>query len=232
MRFSSMVIDSIRRSEDVLSIRFEKPFEFSYTPGQFMFLTINPESEALVKHFTISSSPSEDFLEITKKLTGHTYSDALLGLEIGDQVAIEGPRGDFTYVGEPEKVLFLTGGIGITPIRSIVRYCIDLGVMADMVLLYSCRDESNILFKDELDDMASIHDNLRVFYTVTRPTENWLDLKGRINAAMIRELVPDFASRDLYICGPLNMVDSLNEILENELDLSSAQIHKEKFPGL
>lgn len=232
MKFSSTVIDSIKRAEDVQSIRFQKPVDFGYNPGQFMFLTINHHEEKLVKHFTISSSPTENFLEITKKITGHSYSNAFIGLKKGDKVSIDGPYGDFSYIGKPEKVLFLTGGIGITPVRSIIRYCIDVNIEADIVLLYSCKDETSILFKDELNDIAKTHHTLSIFYTVTRQKEGWNGIKGRIDGDMIKELVPDFASRDLYICGPVGMVDNLGAVIKNELNISSTQIHKEKFLGL
>lgn len=232
MRFDTSVVDIIQRTSDILSIRFERPEAFCYDPGQFMFIKIHKNEEELIKHFTISSSPTEETLEITKKLTGHDYSNALQNLKIGDNISIDGPYGDFTFKGEHGKVLFLTGGIGITPIRSIIRYCLDKRLSTDMVLLYSCRFEDDVPFKNEIDELNDINLNLKVFYAVSRPTEKWGGYTGRISGELIRESVPDYQSRFTYISGPPAMVASMKTILTNELNLPASRIKTEQFKGL
>jgi ferredoxin-NADP reductase len=232
MKFETKVIYTIQRTRDVLSIRFERPNGFDFHPGQFMFLTINRDGEKTVKHFTISSSPTEKgFIEITKKLTGHDFSNALKELKIDEIVSVDAPYGNFTFKGEHNKVLFLTGGIGITPIRSIISCCIDEKINTDMVLIYSNTYEHNIPFKDELNDFQGFTPNLKVFYTVSKPTEKWEGYTGRIKGDMVRELVPDYGTRVPYISGPPAMVDNMVNILVNELKILSTQIKKEHFLG-
>lgn len=226
MRYESIVLKTFNRTPDTLSLRFQKPKEFNYSPGQFTFLSIENKDKKLVKHFTISSSPSEDFLEITKKLTGHEYSNTLLTLKKGDGVTLDGPYGDFIYLGEPEKVLFLTGGIGITPIRSMIRYCADKAVNSDMKLIYSCSNENSIIFKEEFNELQDLNNKLRVFYTITKPEGEWSGLVGRINSQMIMKLVPDYNSRLTYVSGPPNMVDAMTEILIKNLDVSPDRVKK------
>lgn len=233
MKFETKVINRLKRTRDVLSIRFERPDNFNYFPGQFLFLTIKANGKKLLKHFTMSSSPSEkDFIEITKRLTGHEYSNALMNLKRDDKVTIDAPYGDFTFNGEFDKVLFLTGGIGITPIRSILCCCIDYEINSDIVLLYSCKDDNNIPFKKELDSYQDLNPKLKVIYTVTHPSNLWTGNRGRITVDMIREFVPDYISRFSYISGSPLMVDSLEKILLNELNVSSKQVKKERFIGL
>ena len=232
MKFETKVIESVFRTSDVLSIRFERPNGFDFIPGQFMFLTIHNEGKKLVKHFTISSCASEKgFIEITKRLTGHEFSNALANLNINEKVEIDAPYGKFTFNGEYKKVLFLTGGIGITPIRSIICYCLENEVASDLILVYSFRDEDNIPFKEELDRYDKMAPNLKVIYTLTEPSAEWRGYTGRITADMIRELVPDYNNRFTYISGSPNMVEALLHILLEELKIPPEQIKKEQFLG-
>ena len=232
MKFETKVIESVYVTSDVLSIRFERPNGFDFIPGQFMFLTIHNEGKKLVKHFTISSCPSEKgFIEITKRLTGHEFSNALANLNINEIVEIDAPYGKFIFNGEYKKVLFLTGGIGITPIRSIICYCLENEVASDLILVYSFRDEDNIPFKEELDLYDKMAPNLKVIYTLTEPSAEWRGYTGRITADMVRELVPDYNNRFTYISGSPNMVEALLHILLEELKIPPEQIKKEQFLG-
>ncbi len=93
MNFETDVIEIIQRTPTVKSIRFPKPEGFEYLPGQYMFITLGSGSDQMTKHFTISSSPNERFLEITKRLTCHPFANALADLRKGDKVSILGPYG-------------------------------------------------------------------------------------------------------------------------------------------
>ena len=232
LKFVTSVVDIIQRTSDIISVRFERPEGFNYLPGQFMFITIQKNGAKLTKHFTISSSPTEETLEVTKKLTGHDFSNALNNLKIGEIVTVDAPYGDFTFSGEHCRALFLTGGIGITPIRSILRYCVDERLSSDMVLLYSCRFEDDILFKEEIDELKEESLNLNVFYTVSKPSKKWGGYTGRITGKLIRECVPDYTTRFTYISGPPAMVESMEMILTSELNVHASEIITEKFKGL
>jgi glycine betaine catabolism B len=112
MPFETNVIEIIQRTPDVMSIRFEKPQGFSYRAGQYVIVTlvVTPDNspDRMKKPFTLSSSPTEDFLEITKKLTGHPFSNALAALRPGDKFSINGPFGEFTFQGECDNVGMLS----------------------------------------------------------------------------------------------------------------------------
>ncbi len=230
MSFETDVIETIQRTPDVKSIRFTKPQEFNYMPGQHIFITLGSDPGQMTKHFTISSSPTESFLEITKRLTGHPFANALARLKKGDKVSILGPYGNFTFQGEYEKVGMLSGGIGITPLRSMIKYSIDKDLRANIILLYSSSHENDVAFGDELAEMQKQSDNIKVIKTITRPSSAWKGVIGRIDAEMVKKFMPDYSEQVFYTSGPQKMVDALVSVLM-ELKVPEMQIKKEYFPG-
>jgi ferredoxin-NADP reductase len=230
MPFETSVVEVIQRTPDIKSIRFEKPQGFGYLAGQYIFITLGGGPDKMTKHFTLSSSPTEGFLEITKKLTGHPFSNALAGLRPGDKVSIAGPYGEFTFQGEYYNIGMLSGGIGVTPLRSMIKYSIDKKLSVNIILLYSNSLESDIAFKDELEDLQRENPKIKVIETITRPGLDWKGLTGRINAEMVKKLVPDYLERTFFTCGPQKMVDAMVSLLR-ELKVPEEQIKQEYFPG-
>ncbi len=196
-----------------------------------MFIKLNSSGKEMEKHFTISSSPTEhDYIEVTKKLTGDEFANALAALKVGDKVTINAPFGDFTFKGEYDRIGMLSGGIGITPLRSMIRYCTDKKFKTDIVLLYSNRSENDIAFKNEFEEMRKQNKNLRVINTITQPGSDWKGLTGRINKEMVQKEIPDYMERFFYICGPPKMVDAMMGVLK-EMNVPDEQIKQEYFPG-
>jgi len=231
MDFETYVTQIIQRTRDVKSFRFHKPARMDYSAGQYMIVTIKSEGMGLRKPFTISSSPTEqDFLEFTKKLTKHPFSKALDALKVGGQVQIEAPFGNFIFKGEYDKIAMLAGGIGITPLRCMIRYATDNKLKTNIILLYSNILEDEIVFKNEIEEMKIQNENLNVVYTVTQPSEKWNGFTGIINREMIQKVIPDYIDRVFYICGPPGMVDAMVVILKS-LNIHEKQIKKEQFVG-
>lgn len=231
MEFETSVDKIIRRTHDVKSFRFKRPGGFDYDPGQFFFVTILIEGEKRKKHFTISSSPTEkEFIEFTKRITEHEFSVALDKLKIGDWVQIDGPYGDFTFKGEYTRVGLMTGGIGITPLRSMIKYCTDKRIKSQITLLYGNRNEENIVFKEDIDRMEKENGNLRIVHTLSRPAEEWKGRKGHIDVQMVREEIPDYDDHVFYVCGPPSLVTDCVSVLK-ALRIPDDKINKEDFPG-
>ena len=146
MQFEAHVKQIIRQTPDVKSFRFDRPMGMDCFAGQYMIVTIKSDGKELREPFTISSSPTErDYLEFTKKLTGHPFSKALEALKVGDKVLIEAPFGEFTFKGEVDTIALIAGGIGITPLRCIIRYATDNQLKTNIILLYSNRYEDEIV---------------------------------------------------------------------------------------
>ncbi len=230
MEFKLDISDVLQRTVDTKSIQFIKPGGFDYLPGQWVFVTLGPENEQKTKPLSLSSSPTEDFLEVTKRLTGQDFSNALAGLRIGDKAVIKGPYGNFTFEGEYDKVCMLSGGIGITPLRSMIRYSTDKKMNTRIILLYSNRNENNIPFREDFDEMQRRNSNLKVVITISKPGLSWKGLTGRINQEMIERVVPDYSERIFYTSGPRPMVDAMRAILGG-MGLPDTQIKQEYFTG-
>lgn len=232
MQFEAPLTEVIQQTHDVKSFRFERPEDFDYKAGQYIFVSIPVNGEVQRKPLTISSSPTQKgFLEFTKKLTGHEFSDALDAMDVGDVLGIEGPYGRFTFEGEFEKIALISGGIGITPMISICRYCADSRSGTDIIILSSNKSSEDIAFRDELDEMEDKNANLKVVHTLTRAKDDWLGCTGRICDTIIMDHIPDFMDRIIYVCGPPAMMKATEELLLN-MDVPKEQIKKEALVGL
>lgn len=231
MKFEEKTIDIIKRTNDVKSFRFRRPEGFDYKPGQYILVSLEVEGKVITKAFSLSSSPTEkDHIEFTKKLTGHPFSNVLDNMKIGDSAVISGPFGKMTFEGEYAKVALLSGGIGITPMISICRYCTDLHLDADIVLIYSNKTENDLAFREELDEMMHNNNNLKVVYTLTRASESWTGCRERICENMVIREIPDYRERHFLICGPPEMVRSMEEML-TAMKIPKDMVKKEALAG-
>lgn len=230
MKFELKVLEIIKRTHDVKSFRFPRPEGFDYKPGQYILVSLTVDGSLVTKPLTLSSSPTEDHIEFTKKLTGHPFSNVLDNMKIGDSAVISGPFGKMTFEGEHEKVVLLSGGIGITPMISICKYCTDMHIDSNIVLIYSNKTEKDLVFKKELDEMMHSNSNLKIVYTLTRASESWRGYKERISDKMIINEVPDYMERRFYICGPPEMVHSMEETLAS-MNIQKEMVKKELLTG-
>ena len=235
IKFETEVLDIVQRTHNVKSFRFKIKEDVDFKPGQFFFVTIKIDGVERTKHFSFSNSPTEKgYVEFTKRITDSEFSKALNRLKIGDWARLKMPYGSFTFGGEYEKIAFLSGGIGITPIRSICKFATDSMLPTDMVLLYGNNREEDIIFRQDLDNMQSVNKNLRIVYTLTSSDIDrkiWKGRTGYIDDTMIKEEMPDYTERIFYICGPPRMVESLINILRNKLGVQQDKIKIENFSG-
>lgn len=230
MKFELKVLEIIKRTHDVKSFRFPRPEGFDYKAGQYILVSLTVDGSLVTKPLTLSSSPTEDHIEFTKKLTGHPFSNVLDNMKIGDSAVVSGPFGKMTFEGEHEKVVLLSGGIGITPMISICKYCTDMHIDSNIVLIYSNKTENDLVFRKELDEMMHSNSNLKIVYTLTRASESWIGYKERVSDKMIMNEVPDYMERRFYICGPPEMVHSMEEMLA-AMNIPKEMVKKESLVG-
>jgi ferredoxin-NADP reductase len=228
---TAIVKEVIQRNYNVKSVRFNIGQEIDFKAGQFLSITLQ-NNPALKKYLSISSSPTEKcYLEITKKLTNSDFSKAFNQIKPGDTVNIQYPLGKF-ILGEPAgDIAFLSGGIGITPIRSIAKYVVDNNLGTDMVLVYANRTVKDIVFKEDFDAMQSVYPKLKVAHVLCEPSLNFVCIPGLINAQVIKDEVRDYLKRRFYLCGPPQMVSAMSKILTEELKLPGENIITENFQG-
>jgi ferredoxin-NADP reductase len=221
----------IPRTYNVKSVRLEVTDNVDYKAGQFLCVTLKTEKECK-RYLSISSSPTETgYIEFTKKITESDFSQVLVNLQPGDWLNIQYPLGNFTLKDGDFKIAFLSGGIGITPIRSICKYCVDKKLDIDVVLIYANRSERDIVFKEDFQQMRKHYPKLKVVQVLSEPSENICCKTGRISSQTIKEEIPDYLSRRFYLCGPPAMVEAMENILTGELSVSGENIIKENFKG-
>jgi len=231
MKFETTVAAIISRTYNVKSFRIVRASSLNFNAGQYLFVTLNIGEQEARKPFSISSSPTEEgYIEFTKKLTGHPFSDRLDALKVGDPVTIDAPFGNFTLEGEAERIGLLSGGVGITPLRSICKYCTDMKLDTKVTLLYGNRTEADIVFRQDLEQMQRQNNNLRVVLTIAEPKTSWRGYTGNIDAEMIKKEIPDYYGTVFYICGPPAMVQAMGDLLRT-LDIPSDNVKKENFAG-
>jgi len=191
--------------------------EFSFHPGQWVDFYLDPEGERGVAGYTITSSPTtRGAIELTVRAGGENPVTSFLHeqAEVGETVYVDGGQGDFYYseeMGGP--LVLLAGGIGITPLVSILRYAHDGGVDTSATLVYSVKTPSEIVFRRELEEINATSENIRCVFTVTQPgQEPWDGPTGRIAANLLREIPVDLDSL-FYICGPPPMGQDMTLVL-------------------
>lgn len=226
------IIEVIPRTYNVKSFRLDIGEEREeFLAGQFLQVTLknNPE---LKRYLSISSSPTESgYIEFTKKITESEFSETLNALHAGDSVIIKYPFGKFVLDEAYPKIAFLSGGIGITPIRSIAKYVVDKKLGIDTVLLYANRTVEDIAFKDDFDQMQKQCPRLKVIHVLSESQEAVEYKSGWINGRIIKDSIPDYPERKFYLCGPPAMVEAMKNILATELAVAETSIITENFQG-
>jgi ferredoxin-NADP reductase len=232
VEFETEVLKVISRTYNVKSFRFARKIEVDFKPGQFFFVTLEIGGVEKTKHFSFSNSPTEkDYIEFTKKITTSEFSQALNGLEVGRWVRLKMPYGSFTFEGEYKKIAFLTGGIGITPVRSICKYIVDKKINTDIILLYGNRTINDIVFKDDFEQMQKTYPALKVIHILSESGSEWRGWTGTIDSRVIKEEISDYTERKFYICGPTLMIAAMKKLLLDKLNVDDKHIITESFPG-
>jgi glycine betaine catabolism B len=245
---------------DVTSFKFSKQNDddnqglkgktpLNYTAGQFAFFDIGGvynDPKGPIRHFTISSSPTENFIMLSTRIRDSPYKQRLSTLEEGAKVKVRGPEGQFVLHEDYSKpAVFLSGGIGVTPFRSILKYATDKQLPVKIIMFDSNRNRSNILFKEEFDEWADINKNLRIIYTISEEDReheqspssaaknDWKGEYGRIDKAMILKYVDNniLENSIFYICGPPSMLKAMQTLLQKEIEIPKERIKVEEFTG-
>jgi ferredoxin-NADP reductase len=235
MTFAGTLLEKIQRTPDSASFRFSRPPEYHFAAGQSYSITLATPDGPLRHRFSHADSPTEDFTELTTRLTGSPFKNALDALALGDTAIFQGPAGRFTFRYQAPRIAFLAGGIGITPVRSMLRYLVDTqgaGRIAgqDVVLFYACTTEDGIIYREELDQFALVLPDLRVIYVISRPSEGWTGHRGHIDAQALTAELGDPTAWTYYVVGPPPMVAAMDK-LTAELGIADPRMVKENFAG-
>ena len=226
------VIEAKQETHDVKSIKLGLKEKFDYKPGQYMMmeLDVDDPENGNTRSLSIASSPTENFMLFSTKISQSLFKQKFNSLKIGDKVKLKGPMGIFVLKEGAEEVVLLGGGIGITPFRDMVKYATDKKLSMKITLLYSNKTPADIVYKNEWRVFEKQNPNLKVVNTITDNTTGWNGTTGRINEGMIREFCDDINNAIFYICGPPGMVEGLSALLKT-MNVPPMNIKIEKFVG-
>ena len=237
---SYRVIDVHLETKDVWTVKMSPPpgeSIYPYLPGQFHFVTFYRSENLPIEehHWTISSSPKEKgYVSSTIKALGD-FTATIGKTKPGDRAAVHGAFGRFSYVLHPEEkdLVFLAGGIGITPLMSMLRHMRDTEDTRSVLLLYANKKEDRIVFRKELSEIESgEYPRLEVVHVLSRPDEGWQGETGHVDREKIERLCgKDLGEKVFYVCGLPPMLKAVISALE-DLQVPEERIRMEIFSFL
>ncbi len=229
--------EKIKIANDTFDFVFHTNRKFLYKPGEYMEWTLkhkNPDARGYRRYFTLASSPTEDNLRLGIKFYDKpsSFKNNLLSLPEGAEVVASSRAGDFTLPADTNQgLVFIAGGIGITPFRSMIQYLLDKSEKRPIALFYSNKMVSDIAYK-EIFDRAEKELGIKTIYTITNPGEQiGGDMYGGfIDEKFIKDKVPEYANKLFYISGPHGMVDAFEKTLKS-MGVPRKNIKIDFFPG-
>ena len=226
-RHPLQVTDVVQETRDTWSVHFkgQKP---DHKPGQFMMLSMLRDGHMVEPHpFTISSSPTSDDLSVSVKAIGD-FTSTIKDTNPTDQVYIGAPYGTFSFLNyDAMNLVFIAGGIGITPFMSMLRYMRDRMLERNVLLIWGNKTEQDIAFKDELEKMAASRPSLRVVHVLSNQPD-WPGEKGYVDLELLRKYLDGFENPQFFVCGPPVMMTKVIRALR-QAGVPKMRIHYERF---
>lgn len=217
---------------------FKKPADFTFEAGQYVALMLSnlvaPDAKAGVRSLSISSAPCEDELYFTMRKGESGFKQTMFSLKAGDTVAVTKAIGHFTmsHAADGLPIVFLVGGIGITPVRSILKQAEHNGDERSFTVLYSNRFQKDAAFHEELQNLSL--KNLRYVTTLsqeTAPCAESNEERGYICEAMVKKYVPDVAGVWFYLVGAPAFIEAMEKML-SDMGVAKERQVCDPFTGL
>jgi len=225
-------------AEETMTFDFEKPAGFSYVAGQagdwILQHPAKTDNEGNKRSFTLSSAPYEDDLFFTTRLRESAFKENLQSVPLGTELEFDGPWGELTlHENAAVPAVFLTGGIGVTPFRSIVLQWAHDRLEHSLFLFYSNRRPEDAAFLDEMQAVAKQRSNFTFMPTMTEMEKSkmpWSGARGFIDEAMLRSTIADLNRPIYYLSGPPKMVEAMQKLLK-ESGVNQERVRTETFDG-
>jgi ferredoxin-NADP reductase len=236
--FKCKLKDRKEVAEGTMSFRFEKPSGWTFKAGQYLDMTLldpsETDSEGNVRSFSIASAPHEETLMVATRMRDTAFKRVLRTMPLGTAVKIEGPSGDLILQKDSTRgAVFLAGGIGITPFRSIVQWAAKDKLPHRMVLFYSNGRPEDAPFLAELQSLEKDNPRYTLVASMTdmeKSNQPWDGETGLIDQGMLGKHLKGATSPIYYIAGPPAMVKGLHEKL-SKAGVNDTDIHAEEFAG-
>lgn len=204
-------LEHVERCADIASARFERPEGYGFVPGQYLVLTLDTDEGAQSKPFTHSSAISDPYLEMTTRLSGSAFKNALAALVPGAKVRLRGPAGHLVVPRSERRVAFLAGGVGITPAISMLRSW-DPSEAPEAVLFYGNREAGCVPFARELETLGL--ERLRVVHVLEEADASWAGETGFITPGIVARHIDPHDGWLFVVAGPPVMVAAMERSLE------------------
>ncbi|MEZ0238030.1 MAG: ferredoxin--NADP reductase [Methylophilaceae bacterium] len=225
-------------AEGTMAFHFEKPEGFVYKAGQFAECTlINPaetDAEGNTRLFSFASAPYENELMVATRMRDTAFKRVLKAMEPGTEISLNAPHGSFTLHEDMcFPAVFLTGGIGVTPVRSIVLQAMHDDLPHRILVFYSNRGPEDAAFLDELMECQNSNPNYTFIGTMTemeKSKREWHGETGFIDKAMLLKFMSDLTLPIYYVDGPPAMVKAMRQLL-SEAGVEKGNIRTEEFSG-
>jgi ferredoxin-NADP reductase/Na+-translocating ferredoxin:NAD+ oxidoreductase RnfD subunit len=224
---------------DMFEYVFTPNRKLAFLPGQYLEWTLphkKPDARGFRRYFTIASAPTEPEIKLGIKYDpqhASTFKKNLSELDPKQVMAASQLAGDFTMPADlSKKLVFIAGGIGVTPFRSMIQYMMDAREKRDIVFLYTVPDPKELAYRD-IFEKAGRELGMHYYYVVTRPEnapKDWTGKTGRITGEMVQDVVPDFKDRMFYLSGPNAMVETYQSLLLS-IGVHRKSIKTDYFPG-
>ena len=220
------------------AFHFEKPPQFTFVPGQAGdFLLTNPpqtDKEGDKRSFSLASAPYENDLIVATRMRDTAFKRSLETIPLGTELVLDAPWGELVLHEDTSiPAVFLTGGIGITPVRSIVLQATRDKLNQKLVLFYANRRPEDAAFLDELQQAEKENPNFTLVATMTKmagSSKPWQGETSLIDQAMLKRHLKDITVPIYYISGPPEMVDAMQKMLSSA-DVKSGNVRAEEFSG-
>lgn len=228
----------VRVARDTYSFVFAPSQKLIFAPGQYLEWTLDgsgADNRGNRRYFTIASSPTENTIDLGIKFypKPSSYKKMLASMQHNDSLIAGQLAGDFTLPKDKnKKLVFLAGGIGVTPFRSMIKYLLDKGEKRPIIFFYSNKTANDIAYKELFNQAAETLD-IKTLYTLTdaqKAPAGWTGHLGLIDEQMVRQEVPDYQERMFYLSGPQAMVTAFDQMLRR-LGVPERHIVKDFFPG-
>jgi ferredoxin-NADP reductase len=211
---------------DVKSFVFTPDQPVTWQPGQYIHYTLphdDADDRGDERWFTISSAPFEQKIQLTTRIFEQpsSFKKHLTSLQPGDTLETDAPSGDFIPLDKPVNYVFVAGGIGITPFRSIIAELHHSGQDFSIDLLYGNVDDQHIVFKDELEAIAQQHANFNIHYFIG---------DNRVDEAVLAQYKDNVDDPYFYVSGPEPMTEAFEKTLKG-LGVDDQHLHLDFFPG-
>jgi ferredoxin-NADP reductase/Na+-translocating ferredoxin:NAD+ oxidoreductase RnfD subunit len=230
--------EKIRLSPDTYEFVFSTNRKMKFKPGQYLEWTLphaHADARGIRRYFTIASSPTDPDIRLGVKFyePASSFKKALQAMPKGGRIVASQLAGDFVLPKDKKKkMVFIAGGIGVTPFRSMIQYLLDKQDKRDIVMFYSNKTIQDVAYVGLLDraERELGIETLPVFSNQTPEMLATGEFPAKIDQRLIMESIPDYAERMYYLSGPRGMVDAFSDIL-GELGISKSHIKKDFFPG-